>query len=232
MNLNDAIARDIRRWPTLYACRTDVLHQWFCVNGNGMDWVNGRLVGYDSTKRMPSLKSRIADATEGLRTIQLSCVDDAAQAAKYRVLIRKEEDRVKQAHVLADDLARVSWDHGVFPDPNFAPARIYPLCEYARMNRVPDDVDPEYLAAVREMILEVFRSDPSRSLTPSGATAEQQAAAHQANIQFADRVLQDLARRFGTGSMISSHAQYQANRRTISQGIQAILSKLRASLDQ
>jgi len=226
--INQAIARDIRRWPTMYSCRTDVLHQWFCVNGNGMEWQNGRLVGYYSTKRMPSLKSRIADATEALRSIQLSYVEDVAQAAKYRVLIRKEEDRVKQVHALADDLAQVSWDRGISPDPNFAPARIYPLCKYARMNRVPDDVDPEYLAAVREMILEVFRSEPSETLISSGATAEQLTTAHQSNIQFADKVLQDLARRFGDGGMISSHAQYQANRVTVAQGINDILSKLRS----
>lgn len=220
MTLNQAITRDIRRWPTLYACRTDVLHQWFCVNGNGMEWVNGRLVGYDSTKRMPSLKRIIADATEPLRHNQKIFQDDPEQAAKYRVLIRMEEDLIRTRYQMAEDLALITWDQGCTAGSEFPSRRIYPLCEYARMNRVPDDVDPEYLAAVREMILVVFRSDPSNTMTSYDATPEQQTTAHQANIQFADRVLQDLALRFGDGGKVSSYAQFQDRR---AQSVRAVL---------
>lgn len=211
MSLNDAIARNIRRWPTLYACRTDVLHQWFCVNGNGMSWEEGRLVAYDHNKRAPSLKRMIADATEPLRHNQQIFQDDPEQAAKYRVLIRMEQDLIRTRYQMADDLAQITWDQGYSAGSEFPSRRIYPLCEYARMNCVPDDVDAEYLAAVREMILVVFRSDPSNTMCPHDATAEQRAAAHQANIEFADKVLQDLARRFGDGGKVSSYAQFQDN---------------------
>jgi hypothetical protein len=226
MSLNDAIARNIRRWPTLYACRTDVLHQWFCVNGNGMSWEEGRLVAYDHNKRVPSLKSMIADATEPLRHNQKIFQDDPEQAAKYRVLIRMEQDLIRTRYQMADDLALITWDQGYSAGSEFPSRRIYPLCEYARMNCVPDDVDAEYLAAVREMILVVFRSDPSNTMCPHDATAEQQAAAHQANIEFADKVLQDLARRFGDGGKVSSYAQFRDNGAQIVRAVLDVFAEL------
>jgi hypothetical protein len=229
MNLNQMIAGNIRRWPTLYACRTDVLHHWFCVNGNGMSWEDGRLVAYDHNKRAPSLKRIIADATEPLRHNQKIFQDDPEQpeqAAQYRVLIRMEEDLIRTRYQMADDLALITWNQGYSAGSEFPARRIYPLCEYARMNCVPDDVDAEYLAAVREMILVVFRSDPSNTMTPCDATAEQRATAHQANIQFADQVLQDLARRFGNGGKVSSYAQFQERRAQSARAVLDVFAEL------
>ena len=59
------------------------------------------------------------------------------------------------------------------------------------------------------MILVVFRSDTSNTMCAHDATPDQQTTAHQTNLEFDDRVLQDLARRFGDGGKVSSYAQFQ-----------------------
>lgn len=213
MSINAAIARDIKCYPTLFGCRTDVLHQWFCVNGNGMEWRGGRLV-HRSDSPVPSLASVLAEATHHARK-RLHEQDLAThQLARLRVQIAKMESEVTFRYENADDLTLVPWDSVLngtqTTKSDFAPQAIYPLCEFARMNSVPDDVDPEYLAAVREMICEVF--DSSQASTHWQASEQERARAREANCVFADRVLQDLARRFPEGNPFLSRADRDTKR--------------------
>lgn len=232
MGINQDIARAIRRWPTLYRCRTDVLHQWFCVNGNGMDWIDGRLSSrsWSGDEPMPSVEEQIADSTDWMRKRLDEAVGDPVAAAKYRIMIKREAKRIAFNMENAEDLALVPWSMIYRPsakDGFLPPAAIYPLCQYACMNEVPDDVDPEYLAAVREMIFVVFNS---RANQPgiSCYDEEHNLKVHGENIRFADQVLQDLARRFGDGGMSTSHAGWLESRKKIN----ASISEMLRSLDQ
>jgi hypothetical protein len=76
------------------------------------------------------------------------------------------------------------------------------------MNEVPDDVDQEYLAVVREMIIAVFNSQPNWPGI-SCYDEEHNAKVHASNIRVADGVLQDLARRFPAQGLIGSHAEWK-----------------------
>ena len=208
--LNQMIADSIRRYPGLYRCRTDVLEQWFCVNGNGMEWQDGKLMPSYQDQPMCTIEQHIAFHTEWMhkRLAEAEHANNLQEQARYRAMINREAVNIRYTVENADDLALIPWNTTYEPDrqDGFNPKSIYPLCEYARMNRVPDDVDPEWLAAVREMIFKVFVSQPNQPPVRR-LTAEQAQKQHDDNILFADKVLQDLARRFGDGG---EHASYQA----------------------
>lgn len=225
MNINQKISTAIRAYPIQYRCRTDVLHHWFCVNGNGMKWKKGRLVDDYKTKTK-SIDAIIAVATDHLRVSD--CYGSAEISAKQRVRIAKITSDLTFTYNNAEDLASVSWDsNGVFSrgaSGDFPAKSIYPLCKYACMNSVPDDVNPEYLAAVREMIIAVFCSDSC--ITAPRTTTEQRAASLRNNIEFASNILTELAERFGDGGMVTSYDQWQNNRNN---AIRQVLAALNTS---
>ncbi len=220
--INKRIADSIRRYPTLYRCRTDVLEHWFCVIGNGMEWQDGQLVSIFDESPLPTVEQLAAESTKWMRERLEEDANemDASTLARYRVMIEQESTRVRFTVENASDLALVSWSHYLNPVlKNVAsPKSIYPLCAYSRMSQVPDDVDPEYLAAVREMIFEVF------SCHNNGASNEQT----WANVKFASEVLSNLAARFGHGGLPLSFVDYNwrqaANQNKVKAMIQDILT--------
>lgn len=208
------IADSIRRYPGLYRCRTDVLEQWFCVNGNGMEWENGKLNAVWEEKPMLTIEQHIAFHTEWMRA-RLAEAEEANSPydqARYRAMINREAANIRYTVENADDLALIPWSttYDANRQDGFNPKSIYPLCEYARMNRVPDDVDPEWLAAVREMIFHVFVSQPNQPPV-ARYTMEQAQKQHEHNIKFADQVLQNLAERFGYGGEPASYQAWRDN---------------------
>ena len=59
------IAAHIRAYPTLFGCRTKVLEQWFCVIGNGTEWVDGELQAEPLCER--TLEENISFATQWIQ---------------------------------------------------------------------------------------------------------------------------------------------------------------------
>lgn len=135
--------------------------------------------------------------------------DMPAITVKRRMLNAKQVSDVTFIYKNADDLATVEWDRVVRGegDAFFQPKWVYPLCKYACMNTVPDDVDPEYLSAVREMIFVVFQAEKNK-IPSDGDDYATTASETVKNRIFADWVLRDLARRFGDGGVTASYADW------------------------
>lgn len=220
--LDQQIANTIRRYPTLFACRTSVLHQWFCVIGNGREWVNGRLVSREDERPLLSRAQTIEKQTEWLvkrakenKKIFGNCPERRAVDA-YN--LRFEIDMVGRRYDLADHLALMSWPRPCPSrrdrDTDIAPEKIYPWYMGSHLSNVPDDVQPEYLAAAREMLLEIFQSQPWQYEWGFEMKQEEILAEHERSLQMADGIAQELARRFGPGKKPNSLAEYHlANKR-------------------
>jgi len=206
--LLESVTRSIYNWPTLYACRTDVLHQYFCVIGNGMVWQDGMMIDSygDSTdhERAIMLKDEdeeIANLVETLtRAGKLLVEDDFRIKCIARVNARRHNAEVIFRQANADLLAHLGWHfdtNGILTgDQIYNPARsIYPLSAFSAMAKVPDDVQPDWLAGVREMIIAVFQAPLTKSprLTHSQAIEQQ-----NRNVAFAAEVLDSLHQRFGS----------------------------------
>jgi hypothetical protein len=218
-SVNQRIAESIRAYPTLFGCRTDVLHYWFCVIGNGTEWEDGELRG--EPLRELSVDEKIQEGTSWIQ----SRLDDAhTQArpelmARYRMLMLEAAQQIRFRMENAADLALVPWGT-LQTSPRQS---IYGLCDYSRLSTVPDDVKPAWLDAVREMIMEVFSSEP-RADHHRGFTDPAQQT-HDQNLEFADQCLQSLAQRFGPGTYPGSLAEWHSRRN-------ATLEELKQMLQQ
>lgn len=212
--LNKMIADSIRRYPGLYRCRTDVLHQLFCVNGNGMVWENGILQANYDKQSLPTIEQHIAFYTDWMhrRLAEAEEANSPYDQARYRAMINREAANIRYTVENADDLALIPWSttYDANRQDGFNPKSIYPLCIYACMNEVPDDVAAEWLSAVREMIFHVFLSQPNQPPVRRH-TMEQAQKQHEHNINFADQVLQNLAKRFGDGGDPASYQAWRDN---------------------
>jgi hypothetical protein len=198
-DLDKLIANKIRRWPTLYRCRTDVLHAWFCMNGNGLDWENGELDSFDEE---PSLQDHIRKEERNNR--EMISKYPSIDGPDYQVSCAKRIAEITFRYENADKLALVNWDKHILMD-RVPPKPIYPLCEYAAMCNVPNDVKPEWLAAVREMIFVIFAFDPQTCVEYQMHPKRYN---HSQTVEMADKCLQDLAARFGSNEP-SSLAEWQ-----------------------
>lgn len=225
MTLTESVAQAIHDWPTLYKCRTDVLHHYFCVNGNGMVWENGILVDMYGSSTKAERLLMIENEDDKIEARALCGELTEAEEARIRIDVRRSNMektfRVKNAKFLA----LLEWNSN---DEHREPKAIYPLCQYACMNEVPDDVQPDWLAGVREMIFCVFRSE--RASGSYRQTPEQQAAQRAENIDFADKVLQSLHTRFGSpDGLPTSFAHFQANEKSTEVTMNRILDEILAA---
>lgn len=198
------IVRMIWDSPSLFKNRSDALHHLFCVNGIGYTWEKGILRRDDEDEqgnRLPLrnpqgeilpprnlddvFRSEQEEIEEWQKTYQ-DCLDDEfAQVIRANRLIWVREHNIKMRFRRdnADLLALVTGDR----------TKIYSLCQYARMATVPDDVHPDYLEGVREMIFLVFQT-PANNFASGYSEKER-----EKNIQFASNVLTQLSQRFPKG---------------------------------
>lgn len=188
------IVRMIWDYPTLFKNRSDALHHLFCVNGNGYEWEQGVLRGIDEdaqgnrlTKRNPDdvFRSEQEEIDSWEKTFKNDLESETAQEIRAIGLcrIREHNSKMKYRRDNADLLALVEGDR----------FNIYPLCEYACMAEVPDDVHPDFLAGVREIIFLVFET-PANNFGSGYSEKER-----EKNIQFASNVLTQLSQRFPKG---------------------------------
>jgi hypothetical protein len=141
-NFDRAIAEAICRYPGLYESRASVLHHWFCVIGNGMDWIDGKLQNvYPEAFREP----------EEVKNIDLS--KDSWEIAGD---IKHNLSLAKQAMIKgnADLIALLPWELST------RLRWIYPMDKkYSKLACFPDNIHPEYLQGIVEMIEIIFSTD-------------------------------------------------------------------------
>lgn len=113
-------------YPDLFATRKECYNHLFCVIGNGCVWKRGQVVrcdGYDKPEKLVIQEEH----------------DDYASACLVP-LAKQTEENVKKHDAEMEILRRA----GV-KEPFW-----YPLSEYSLINRVPEDVKPDWKAAVEE----------------------------------------------------------------------------------
>lgn len=133
MSPEETIRYAIRNFPTLFhdTGRAGVLHHLFFVNGNGYDWVNGELVDPYDNEEYERPRRPIEDAPEILR--------DIYETVEREIAAIRQEVREN----LDEYCAMMVWP---------APHRVYPLCQYADVLNIPDDVTADWKAAAVEAL--------------------------------------------------------------------------------
>lgn len=145
MNVEQRITRSILRYPLLYKdvdfehSRNKVLNHLFFTNGNGMAWIDGE-IGYEDVEEA---KENVIIPEDYFITPIWSREEDEPD---FMNEWRKKDGKAYRPHEICSK-------HSV---------TMYPLCKYALILHIPDDVRPDWLEAARDAVvmgLDYF-SDP------------------------------------------------------------------------
>ena len=116
-------------YPDLFYNRQRALNHLFCVNGNGYKWINGELVSHDRFYDKYMLKEPVEKADFSY----------AEYNHKYMEQIRRLTIKATKGKEGLDKY-----------DVRLKEEKWYPICEFAKICNIPDDIKPDWLELVNE----------------------------------------------------------------------------------
>jgi hypothetical protein len=147
-------------YPSLYADEIDVLHHLFFVNGNGYEWINGELSDGSNTAeelikhakefRIEHIKTDIYIAEQEGNDKEVEYLKNRLEyvmSADYVAEERKKNEEYRRSLIERGD--KSCW---YICGGDQIGRTIYPICQYARILHIPDDVKPDWLMAARKAI--------------------------------------------------------------------------------
>lgn len=145
MTVKNTLKRSLMKYPSIFENKWDVYHQWFIVNGNGMEWKNGELVDIYDNKPI-KLEDAIIKHVDFYLTENIS---ELLNESDYflEITLKGKIERLKQ-----DIIDTFQWENKLsdFTCDDFE--CFYPLCEYSKILNIPDDVKPDWKEAAIEML--------------------------------------------------------------------------------
>lgn len=137
-------------YPQLFPTRAHVINHLYFVNGNGYEWFEGRL--HEGTDEKTAAVAKM-----------LLNGDPETWIQKY--VEDHDRGRFSHLHKVEEELRELSRKFGL---PEMAPMvpieavslSIYPVCEYACIANLPEDIRPDWLAGAEEA-LELIETIPS-----------------------------------------------------------------------
>lgn len=134
----DTLKYCLMTYPSLFPNKWEVYHHWFIVNGNGLSWVNGQLVDPSHVET----PSTIEDAVN-IRFKKLLERDSLLEYALRFTIEYAQKDIIRI----------INWESAaqVFEPSTRNNNEFYGLSEYSRILRLPDNIQPDWLEAAKEM---------------------------------------------------------------------------------
>ena len=160
---DDLFAKLYLRWKGLYRTRVDVLSHLFFTNGNGYSWLEGAIV---PTYEDDSPRERV-------RTVAPEGSPEYLSDEYFKLPSDQQRLIAGAFYDAKDDALPV----GPVADDG-EPRNFYPVCGYALIACIPDDVRPDWLAVAYEGRSDAPRSTDAPSAregavrSPRGRTSE------------------------------------------------------------
>lgn len=136
--LEFAVNVSLLAYHGIHPTRAHVVNHLYCVNGNGYDWFEGRL--HEGTDEKSAEVARM-----------LLNGDPETWIKKYV----EEYDRERFPPLYMDEkLRELLQRHGLPLDPPVLEPKfhIYPICQYADIMNLPEDIRPDWLAGAEEAL--------------------------------------------------------------------------------
>lgn len=150
MTVETTLQKMFDEYPDLFSTRQECYDFLFCVIGNGYEWKRGQIVPceYEEDRNIQiQEEAEAADYAALTAAWESAGIKPKAVQSEANIAKKQEDDswlhNMKRENDLADGLP----DIGPY-DPD--KRHWYPICEYSLINNVPDDVKPDWKAAVEE----------------------------------------------------------------------------------
>jgi hypothetical protein len=168
----------MKAYPTLFLDEADVLHHLFAVGGNGYDWIDGELSsGRTPEEVLEEARQCEEDSRRHREEIIQSWKKLDAELHEVlkgsgvkppktlRVFNRPEKVPTTPAEIRKAEQARRLWYAKEMPGDCYflrkdgsVGRRLHPMCQYADILHVPEDVKPDWLAAACKAVM-VLRTE-------------------------------------------------------------------------
>jgi hypothetical protein len=155
-------ARMMRQYLTLYPSETHVLHYLFCVIGIGYEWQGGELVCLHERTDAEVFADRARRHREMMKESAEQYDNERARAALIAI------NRDIKRHGLAYAGQRVDSARDALPPVK----ELYPLCKYAAIVTIPDDVKADWLDAAERALTWALSDDVKRDIGDAGWLAK------------------------------------------------------------
>jgi hypothetical protein len=175
-NYEETKARMMRQYPTLFPSEAQVWHHLFFVIGNGYEWDGGELIACrersdeevfrDRARRHLSMYKRAEEFDDSMAAL-LDHEDPEVAAIAVRAKRRAEATHKVRSLAKRKGLAMAGrWlTEQEAKDARPEPETLYPLCEYARILHVPDDVKPDWLDAAKRALAWAMSDEVKREIS-------------------------------------------------------------------
>lgn len=137
------------KYPSLFRRRWEVLNHLFCVIGNGFEWVNGELVEKGERKiknYVPLLKDGEAYRSE--ESIREQVSKENKKMDEWIIKHNQEYEKLGISHLIN------TWP-GEKTEKEIAKTynvEFYPLSEYSAIFNIPEDIKPDWLEGIKEVV--------------------------------------------------------------------------------
>lgn len=156
MTIKDTIKSMIIMHPRLFPTKLSVYNHLFLTNGNGYRWENGELISEDDKENCS-----IEDGLEALFNDELQY--DFLES--YLEVTTDSEDIInycKRKNKEKLELAKVIVNHENIINEKFYitnEEELYPLCKYAKILNIPDDIKDDWKDAIKEFLDFILTSE-------------------------------------------------------------------------
>ena len=173
MNLKDNVINSMREYPSISGNKLDVYDHLFLTIGNGYYWVNGELIDpynkrlnilsiedgidnlFNNESRIDLTTDRmffyIGELNKGEKVVKESLQYDLKRYAQDVKTIINAEKLVNQNLFEIEPI--ISLD-GLEPK-----CTLYPLSKYSAIMNIPDDIKPDWLNGIKELLEYLLNSE-------------------------------------------------------------------------
>ena len=173
MNLKDSVINSMREYPSISENKLDVYDHLFLTIGNGYYWVNGELIDpYNKKVNIMSIEDAIdnlfndesrldlttdrmffyiGELNKGEKVVKQSLQYDLKRYAQDVKTIINAEKLVNQSLFEIEPITSLD---GLEPK-----CTLYPLSKYSEIMNIPDDIKPDWLNGIKELMEYLLNSE-------------------------------------------------------------------------
>ena len=156
MTIKDTIKSMIIMHPRLFPTKLSVYDHLFLTNGNGYRWENGELISEDDEENCS-----IDDGLEALfnNELQYDFLEDYLNATTdsediINYFKRRNKEKLELAKVIINYEKIINEKLYITND-----VVLYPLCEYAKILNIPNDIKDDWKDAIKEFLDFIMTSE-------------------------------------------------------------------------
>ena len=165
MNLKDTMLRYIRLCPLNIKNKLDIYNQFFLVLGNGYEWNDGELVDVYGNNKILTIEEAIENELldefnltlfnrSVNRNIRMYNISSSECKDKIRERLKRYYKNI-QTILHAEDII----NHNIAINEDKRDFDFYSLTTYSAIMNIPDNVKPDWLDGIKELMDYLLNSD-------------------------------------------------------------------------